>query len=429
MFKRQHKFAGPDPSWHRPARAALTPRTLLHWFGPPELPQADLRHRARALWMVSWPFLAVVTSVLGIAVLVEPYTLARRSVTIAAVGALVIVMHMISRAGRPVLASWVLVLGLSVVVTQRAWITGGIDAPVAVFYGLFIIMAAALIGARGAFATAGVCFLGAVVLTVGTALKWLTVRPGAGVPLAGFFFVVLAIGLALVIQALVTLRPERERSGLSALQLLVHDMRSPTQVLLGRLQLLRENTGGEIVEDVDAAIDSATALHRMTNSFLDLARLEAGRLPVRRSITDLSELAHSIVSAMHILQPTRDLAVETRGDCSCSCDPEITRRIIENLVSNAMKHTKIEGQVRVLVSGSVDSVQIAVHDEGPGLPAEKRAKIFEPYSVEGLRSATGYESSGLGLAFCRLAVEAQGGTIRVEDGTPSGSVFVVELPR
>ena len=63
------------------------------------------------------------------------------------------------------------------------------------------------------------------------------------------------------------------------------------------------------------------------------------------------------------------------------------------------------------------------------MPPEKRSRIFEPYSAEGLRSAAGYESSGLGLAFCRLAVEAQGGAIRIEDGTPSGSVFIVELPR
>ena len=94
-----------------------------------------------------------------------------------------------------------------------------------------------------------------------------------------------------------------------------------------------------------------------------------------------------------------------------------------------MKHTEIEGRVRVVISGSPDRAYIAVHDEGPGVPPEKRARIFEPYSAEGLRSATGYESSGLGLAFCRLAAEAQGGAIRIEDGTPRGSIFVVELPR
>jgi len=416
----QRQFVGP---WQQPT-------TILGWFRAPNLPQPHLRHRARALWMVSWPFYAVVVALLGIGVLVEPYTLARRTVTVAGVGLLVVAMHMISRSGRPVLASWILVVGLSVFVTQRAWITGGIDAPVAVFYCLFIVMAGALIGARGAYATAAICLLGAAVLTIGTAQHWLAVRPGAGVPIGGFFFVVLAIGLALVIQALVTIRPEQERRSFSAVQMLVHDMRTPTQVLLGNLELLRDHISGEVTQDVDAAINSAVALQRMTNSFLDLARLEAGRMPVHRSVTNLSDLAHSVVSAMGTLQPTRELAVEASGDCSCNCDPELTRRILENLVNNAMKHTKIEdGRVLVVIAGSADRVQLAVHDRGPGVPPDKRSAVFEPFSAEGLGSAVGYASSGLGLAFCKLAIEAQGGTIHIEDGTARGSVFVIDLPR
>src|SRR5262249_44766180 len=118
----------------------------------------------------------------------------------------------------------------------------------------------------------------------------------------------------------------------------------------------------------------------------------------------------------------------SRGDAVCQCDAELTRRIIENLVSNAVKHTPVEGRVSVVVSGTGERVSIAVRDEGPGVPPDKRNRIFEPFGAEGLRSATGYESSGLGLTFCRRAAEAQGGTIRVEDGTPHGGVFVVELP-
>jgi signal transduction histidine kinase len=151
-------------------------------------------------------------------------------------------------------------------------------------------------------------------------------------------------------------------------------------------------------------------------------------MPVRRSLTDLSALATSVVTAIQILQPSRDIGVYSRGDVTCNCDPELTRRIIENLVSNAVKHTAIEGEVRVVVAGSPGKACIVVSDEGPGVPLEKRGRIFEPYGAEGLRSAAGYESSGLGLTFCRLAVEAQGGAIWVEDNAPRGSVFVVELP-
>ncbi len=166
----------------------------------------------------------------------------------------------------------------------------------------------------------------------------------------------------------------------------------------------------------------------MTNSLLDVSRLEAGRMPVQRSSTDLTALAESVVASIRVLQPSRAIVVESGGESPCTCDPELTRRIIENLVSNAIKHTPIWGRVRIVLSGSRDRASIAVHDEGPGLPQEQRPGMFEPFSAGALRGASGYESSGLGLAFCRLAVEAQGGTIRIEDNTPRGSVFVVELP-
>jgi signal transduction histidine kinase len=201
------------------------------------------------------------------------------------------------------------------------------------------------------------------------------------------------------------------------------------QILVAHLELLRLDSRGDSVKDVEAALRGVRTLQRLTNSLLDVSRFEAGRMPVRRSVTDLSVLVRSVVTAVRILQPTRDIAVETHGDSVCNCDPELTRRIIENLVSNAMKHTQTAGRVRVVTSGSRNRAYIAVHDEGPGVSPEKRNRIFEPYNAEGLRSTTGYESSGLGLAFCRLAVEAQGGAIRIEDGRPHGSVFVVELPR
>lgn len=411
------------------ALTALTSQFIFSWFAPPVLSRPDLGRRARALWIVSWPFFAVITAMLGVAVLVEPQTLVRRAVTIAAVGVLMIFLHSISRSGRPVLASWILVLGLSGIVTQRAWVTGGIHAPVAVFYALFILTAGLVIGGRGSLVTAVVCFLGAGVLTIGTAFEWLRTSPRAGSAVGDFVFVVLAIGLALMLQALLTFRLGGEGLSLEATRMLVHDMRTPMQIIVGHLELLRDNPAQSVKDDVEAALEGVSTLQRLTNSFLDVSRLEAGRMPIQVSDTNLSVLAHSVVMAVRVLQPTRAIAIEAHGNSGCRCDPELTRRIIENLVINAMKHTPIEGRVRVVTSGSQERASIAVHDEGPGVPAEKRTKIFEPYSAEGLRSVTGYASSGLGLAFCRLAVEAQGGTIRIEDATPHGSVFIVELPR
>ena len=381
------------------------------WFAPPQLACPTLRRQARALWIVSWPLFAVVSVALAIAVLVEPDTLARRATTVAAVGALVVTLHAISRAGRPGLASWILAIGLSVIVTQRAWITGGIHAPVAVFYVLFILMGSMLLRARGGYATAAVCLLGAITLTIGTALGWLTPRPGAGSPLGALVVVSLAIGLALVIQALLMYRP-RHALGVDAVQALVHDMRSPMLVLQAHLELLRDEVRGESAKDVEGAIGGAKRLRQMTTSLLDASRLEAGQLPVNRSIVNVSELAGAVVSSMRVLQPVRDIRVETSGEPVCKCDPELTRRIIDNLVSNAMKYTAIDRPIKVAVAGFADRVSIAVHDRGPGV-----------------RNTSAHESAGIGLLFCRLAADAQGGTIRVEDQSPHGSVFTVELPR
>lgn len=406
----------------------LAAQPILRWFAPPELARPDLRRGAHALWIVSWPFLGIVLALLGVGVLVEPHTLARRAVTITAVGGVVLILHALSRVGRPVLASWILVTALSVIVTQRAWITGGIHAPVAVFYAIFVVMASVLIGTRGSFTTAAVCMMGAIVLTAGTLLEWVTPRPGAGSPFAAFVFAILAIGLALVVETLVAFRARRDRFSLAAVQMFVHDMRSPLQVLLMHLELLREETRDERARDVEGAIGGATMLHRMANTLLDLSRFEAGRMPVDRSLTDLSALANAVVTGMRVLQPARDIAVDTRGDVTCHCDRELMRRVVENLLSNAMKHTPVSGRVRVVISSTQDKACISVHDEGPGVPPERRARIFAPYSAYAVRSA-GAESWGLGLAFCRLAVEAQGGAIRIEDARPHGSVFIVELPR
>lgn len=408
---------------------APIPSSLFRWFAPPQFGRDDLNRGAHALWMASWPFFGVVAVLLGFAVLVEPSTLARRAVTIAAVGIVVTVLHALSRSGRPVLASWLLVSALSVIVTQRAWITGGIHAPVAVFYALFIVMASLLLGQRGAVVTAAICVCGSLVLTVGSMLELAPARPGAGSPAAASLFTLLAISLAMLVQSLSTLLARRQSPSADAVTMLVHDMRSPLHTLLAHLEMLREDVQNESRKDVERAMGVANTLQRIINSLLDAGRLESGRMPVRRTRADVAELAGAVVSAMRVVQPMREISHHSAGDCTCNCDPELIRRVIENLVGNALKHTGIHGRVRVVSVASRDKVRIEVHDQGRGVSGPQRAEIFKPY-VTGLAQQTAqFESSGVGLAFCRLAVEAHGGTITIDDAVPRGSIFIVELPR
>ena len=182
---------------------------------------------------------------------------------------------------------------------------------------------------------------------------------------------VLAIGLALVLQALVTFRSRREDRGLDAVQMLVHDMRSPLQVIVAHLERLG-NHPSETSRRCRGGARRSRDVAAMTTSFLDVSRLEADGCRCDHPPRNSAVLARSVVTAVRVLQPTRAISVETDGDSTCDCDPELTRRIIENLVSNAMKHTPIESGVRVVTSGSRDRAFIEVHDEGPGVSPETR---------------------------------------------------------
>lgn len=406
----------------------LTASLIPRWFSPPNLSEPDLRRRAHALWMMSWPFAGLVTLLLGVAVLIEPDTLGRRAITITSLSAVVVALHWLSRTGRPRLASWLLVTALSLLVTQRAWGTGGIHAPVAVFYALFVLMAGVLLGRRGALVTAVTCVVGSAALTAGSMFELTAPRAGSGPASAAFVFSVLAIGLALVVQSVIAFIVRAQDHDADPVGMLVHDMRSPLHVVLAHLEILRNDVNSESRRDVDGAIAGAARLNRMINSLLDAGRLEAGRMPVNGSLTDVSCLAASVVEGLRVLQPDRMITLECRGTCTCICDADLIRRVIDNLVSNAIKHTERDGHVRVVISGSTRLLRIEIQDEGPGVPPEQRERIFEVYTTRATSVLPRFESSGVGLAFCRLAVEAHGGTIRVDSAGHRGANFVVELP-
>jgi signal transduction histidine kinase len=393
------------------------------------LASPEASRRARALWKLQWSFLGVVVSLFGVATALMPETIERRGVSILAVAALTLVIHAINRAGRTNLASWLLVLGLTAVLTQRAWITGGVHSPVDVFYLLFVLMAAGLLGSRGSVVTAAVCLLCAIALAVGAPTEF--AAPIGGPRLIAVYLLVIILGLAGTLVALTLLLKQAKRSATDDLiQMFVHDMRSPLTVIAGSLALLRDDVppGSEMAEHVDGARASAIRLNELANNFLDVHRMEAGSMPVRRAPTDVAELARDVVASLQVLSPTRQIEVRAPRPAVCDCDRQIVRRVIENLLGNAIKHTPVDSAIWIDISANDERVQVAVRDEGPGIPADVRARLFERYSAAAIASDRGAHSAGLGLAFCALAVKAHGGSIRVESGEPHGSVFIVELP-
>jgi two-component system sensor histidine kinase/response regulator len=109
------------------------------------------------------------------------------------------------------------------------------------------------------------------------------------------------------------------------------------------------------------------------------------------------------------------------------CDPDLISRVLVHLVGNAFKFTPRDGRVDVALVAETDRVRFTVTDNGPGIPAEFRGVIFEKFGQAPLGQASAVRSTGLGLTFCKLAVEAHRGKIGMESAEGGGSRFWVEL--
>ena len=141
-----------------------------------------------------------------------------------------------------------------------------------------------------------------------------------------------------------------------------------------------------------------------------------------------------LVEALRSAAPGVDLVTTAGADAADidavigSCDPRLIRRVLENILVNGIKHTPAGTSLRLALTRDDARVRVAVADEGPGVPPEHRTRIFEKFGALSSRHEAGYHSAGLGLAFCKLVVEAHGGAIGVSSGEPRGSVFWFELP-
>jgi len=211
-------------------------------------------------------------------------------------------------------------------------------------------------------------------------------------------------------------------------RMVVHDMGSPLQALSINLLLLQGAVSEDHRDILQSAAKLAAELTQMTSDLFDVSRLEESRMPVKRAVWDLTQIARDVRAVLGAIDATRLIDVESAGAVEVSCDGTLVRRVIENFVTNALRHTPAGGPLRISIASGEGGVRVAVHDQGPGVPPDARERIFEKFGTVEVRQESAYHSVGLGLAFCKLAIEAHGGTIGVEPGARAGSTFWFELP-
>ena len=217
--------------------------------------------------------------------------------------------------------------------------------------------------------------------------------------------------------------------------MIVHDLRTPlTSVIAGMMTL---EVVGELNDDqrevMNMAVDGGQTLLSMINDLLDVEKLESGS--VQLDYVDLSadELVAAAVRQVASLAESKQITLvqETAaGLPPFRGDSDLLRRTLINLLGNAVKFTPAGGTVTVEAHLRADrqSIGFAVRDTGEGIPAESFTRIFEKFGQVAARKAGRATSTGLGLAFCKLAVEAHGGRIGVESCPGDGSKFTFAVP-
>jgi signal transduction histidine kinase len=215
---------------------------------------------------------------------------------------------------------------------------------------------------------------------------------------------------------------------------IVHDLKSPLAALLGNMQFLLRlaEVKGEVREVLGDMLASADGMHRMILNLLDVASMQDVELVPRRRRVRVGSLLDEAraTTQLQTRMTGHTLVIEADAEHEADVDPDLVLRVVENLIDNSLKYAPRGTPVRLSVKRAErGGVSLRVEDEGPGIPFDQRERIFERYArLDRDLHAHGRVSRGFGLAFCRMAVEAHGGRLWVEDGEHGGSTFRSEIP-
>jgi PAS domain S-box-containing protein len=224
---------------------------------------------------------------------------------------------------------------------------------------------------------------------------------------------------------------EQLRRDLSAM--IYHDLRGPLQAVKGSInklgQVLANHENPAVWTLLQVGIRSTRQLQRMVDSLLDIQRIEEGKAVLNEKVVELRVL---LADAAQLVQPLASdsnhrLQFDIVGDLPLVLvDSDMMIRVVTNLMENAIKYTPEGGIIKLGARMSEEGAVISVHDSGPGIPAEMKSAVFDKFSRVKYQDAP--KGVGLGLAFCRLAVEIHGGDIWVESEPENGAEFIFTLP-
>jgi signal transduction histidine kinase len=218
--------------------------------------------------------------------------------------------------------------------------------------------------------------------------------------------------------------------------MIVHDLKAPLGAVLGAINFLITdpdlNLSSTHARLLTAATAAGSQLLRLTETLLEGQRLEEGRIKPDLEPVDLPALIDMSLHEVSPLFTMHQLKIEHvfSPDLPLAyADPHMSRRILENLLDNAIKFSPAQGTITIKASADDEMVKISLTDEGPGIPKERQAEIFDRFAqLKNAATPAARAGFGLGLTFCHLATAAMGGSIWVESDGESGTTFLFTLP-
>ncbi|MFO0683392.1 MAG: hybrid sensor histidine kinase/response regulator [Sandaracinus sp.] len=212
----------------------------------------------------------------------------------------------------------------------------------------------------------------------------------------------------------------------------VHDLKNPLGVMRLHADILAraKDVGDGARESAVAIREQCDRLQQLVLNLLDLSRSDEGRLVALPSQADVGALITSVAQSARVYAESRRavLTADAAAGLSWWIDADLLRRVLENLVDNAIRHVPARGEVHLEAREESGRLELRVRDSGTGIPEAMRERIFDPFVQIESTAGASRSGRGLGLAFCRAAVEAHGGTIAV-DGAVPGACFVLRIPR
>jgi PAS domain S-box-containing protein len=234
------------------------------------------------------------------------------------------------------------------------------------------------------------------------------------------------------------LRDITERQALDELRadltsMVFHDLRSPLGNVISSLEVLQSSIPpqDEALQSVLAiSMRSSRRLSRLVESLLDVGQLESGKAVLHKAQGSINSIIADAVEEIHPVAEAKGqvlhFTLEPADLPMIEMDVDMIRRVLINLLENAVKYTRSGGQISVSATRRPGEVCVAVRDTGPGIPPREQQRIFDKFTR--LHQEGYAKGLGLGLAFCRLAVEAHGGRIWVESELGQGATFSFTLP-